>query len=143
MRFRQCLLNLVSNACKFTKDGEVRIEQTVCERDDRTWCRVRVVDTGIGIRSDDLGRLFEDFSQVDSSISRKYGGTGLGLSISRRLMQMMGGDITVESVFAKGSTFTLWLPCESGSAEMQPVQACESDNHAKRVGIMEGKWRES
>jgi PAS domain S-box-containing protein len=143
MRFRQCLFNLVSNACKFTKDGEVRIEQTACERDGRTWCKVRVVDTGIGIRSDDLGKIFEEFSQVDSSISRKYGGTGLGLPISRRLMQMMGGDITVESVIAQGSIFTLWLPCEPGSAGMQPVQDREQQQSPGTEGIMEERWRES
>ena len=140
MRFRQCLLNLVSNACKFTQCGEVRIEQSVCERDDGVWCKVRVVDTGIGIRSEDMGRIFEDFTQVDSSISRKYGGTGLGPPISRRLMQMMGGDITVESVLAKGSIFTLWLPIESSSAEPQVVHA---SHLRKREEIMEDRWRES
>jgi PAS domain S-box-containing protein len=112
LRFRQCLLNLTSNACKFTKDGEVRIEQSVCDREGRAWCVVRVADTGIGIRDEDFERIFEDFTQVDYSISRKYGGTGLGLAISRRLMLMMGGDITVDSVVGKGSIFTLWLPCE-------------------------------
>jgi PAS domain S-box-containing protein len=122
LRFRQCLFNLASNACKFTKNGEVRIEQKICQREGRTWCMVRVADTGIGIRAEDLGKIFEDFTQVDGSISRKYGGTGLGLPITRRLMQMMGGDITVESVPGEGSTFTMWLPCEARSTETQPAQ---------------------
>lgn len=116
LRFRQCLLNLASNACKFTKNGEVRIEQSVVEREGRPWCQVRVVDNGIGIEAGDLEKIFEDFTQVDGSISRKYGGTGLGLPISRRLMHMMGGDITVESALGQGSAFTLWLPCACGPA---------------------------
>ena len=109
-RVRQCLLNLVGNACKFTRNG--RVELNVSSSWERG-CAVydlRVIDTGIGIRPDEMNRLFGDFSQVDASKTRKFGGTGLGLSISRKLCRMMGGDITVTSSPGEGSTFTMQLP---------------------------------
>ena len=110
VRFQQCLFNLVGNACKFTHGGDVRIEAGP-ETDDRTnWYSVRVIDTGIGILPEEMGKLFVDFSQLDASTTRKYGGTGLGLAISRRLSRMMGGEIEVESEPGRGSTFTLRIP---------------------------------
>ena len=109
LRVRQCLFNLVGNACKFTRQGRVLVEAKT-EPAEAGWYTVRVEDTGIGIRPDDLGKLFADFTQLDASSTRKYGGSGLGLAISRRLGRMMGGDITVESTFGRGSTFTLRLP---------------------------------
>ncbi len=110
LRIRQCLFNLVGNACKFTRRGWVRVEAKPESGADGTWYTVRVIDTGIGMRREDLHRLFNDFTQLDASSTRKYGGSGLGLAISRRLSRMMGGDITVESVLGQGSTFTLRLP---------------------------------
>ena len=110
MHVRQCLLNLAGNACKFTKDGLVRLDVAYEYQSGFTWCCIRVVDTGIGIRPEDLTRLFSDFTQADESKTRKYGGTGLGLAISRKLCRMMGGDITAESSFGQGSTFTMRLP---------------------------------
>jgi PAS domain S-box-containing protein len=110
VRLGQCLFNLVGNACKFTRGGRVLVEG-FSERDsDREWYTVRVVDTGIGIRPEDLDKLFTDFTQLDGSNTRKYDGTGLGLAISRRLARLMGGDITAESEAGKGSTFILRVP---------------------------------
>jgi signal transduction histidine kinase/DNA-binding response OmpR family regulator len=111
-RIRQALLNLVSNAVKFTERGAVTI---VAEREqaaNREWIVFRVTDTGIGMTPEQMGRLFQDFTQADSSTTRKYGGTGLGLAISRRFCRMMGGDITVQSEPGRGSTFTTRLPAE-------------------------------
>ncbi len=110
IRFRQALLNLVSNANKFTEQGTVTIETRQQRIDDREWITVEVTDTGIGMNAEQMGRLFQEFSQADSSTTRKYGGTGLGLAISRHFCRMMGGDITVDSEPGKGSTFTIRLP---------------------------------
>jgi signal transduction histidine kinase len=109
-RFRQALLNLASNANKFTEKGTITIAGQPQKLDGREWIRIDVIDTGIGMTNEQMGRLFQEFSQADASTSRKYGGTGLGLAISRRFCQMMGGDITVESEPGRGSTFTIQLP---------------------------------
>ena len=105
-RVRQILYNLLSNAVKFTEQGEIRVLATLGE----DGLRVTVRDTGTGIPADKLPLLFAKFSQVDASTTRRYGGTGLGLSICRQLAELMGGDITVESVAGKGSCFTVTLP---------------------------------
>ncbi len=105
-RLRQILLNLGGNALKFTQRGEVRLAISVAERSERdVLLRFSVQDSGIGIPQDKLKVLFNKFSQVDASTSRKYGGTGLGLAISKRLVELMGGSIGVESVSGKGSEF--------------------------------------
>jgi signal transduction histidine kinase len=109
-RFRQSLLNLASNANKFTENGTVTIAAQPHRLDDRDWISIAVTDTGIGMTEEQMGRLFQEFSQADASTTRKYGGTGLGLAISKRFCQMMGGDITVESEPGRGSTFTIRLP---------------------------------
>jgi signal transduction histidine kinase len=109
-RFRQALLNLASNANKFTERGTVTIAAQSQQLDGREWITVAVTDTGIGMTEEQMGRLFQEFSQADSSTTRKYGGTGLGLAISRHFCRMMGGDITVASKPGEGSTFTLRLP---------------------------------
>ena len=113
MRLKQILLNLLSNACKFTKQGEValRVKRVV---DGRNWIEIAVADTGIGMTPEQQAKLFEEFTQADSSTARQYGGTGLGLAITRKLARMMGGDVTVASEPGKGSVFTLRLP---GDAE--------------------------
>jgi PAS domain S-box-containing protein len=105
-RLRQILLNLAHNAIKFTPSGRIIINATL-EKEDSIFVSVRfsVMDTGIGIPQDKMGRLFQSFSQVDSSTTRRFGGTGLGLVISKRLAEMMGGKIGVESEEQKGSTF--------------------------------------
>ena len=104
-RIRQCVLNLVGNACKFTKDGTVK----VTARRDGDMLKIAVTDSGIGMTPEQVGRLFQAFTQVDSSAGRKYGGTGLGLAISQKLCRAMGGQITVQSEAGKGSTFTMTI----------------------------------
>jgi signal transduction histidine kinase/PAS domain-containing protein len=109
-KVKQILLNLLSNALKFTHVGSVTISARR-EAADKT-VTLAVVDTGIGIASGDQRKIFEDFRQLDNSPTRAYGGTGLGLSICRRLAQMLGGRIAVQSQVGKGSTFTLTLPSQ-------------------------------
>jgi signal transduction histidine kinase len=106
-RVRQCVLNLVGNACKFTTHGQVRVQAYRTSAEGLEWLRVEVSDTGIGMTPDQMERLFQPFTQVDSSAGRKHGGTGLGLAISQRLAQAMGGRILVESQSGRGSKFTL------------------------------------
>jgi signal transduction histidine kinase len=109
-RVRQSLLNLASNANKFTEKGSVTIAAHRRHENGRDWITLAVTDTGIGMTPEQIGKLFQEFSQASSSTASKYGGTGLGLVISRRFCQMMGGDITVESEVGRGSTFTVRLP---------------------------------
>jgi len=114
MRLRQVLINLVSNAIKFTHEGEVFLNVTLIEQaGNELELAFEVADTGIGIPAEKLPQLFEAFTQVDSSITRKYGGTGLGLAISKRLIQLMGGAIAVESKENKGTTFRFTIKCEA------------------------------
>jgi two-component system, NtrC family, sensor kinase len=110
MRLRQALLNLMSNANKFTDRGAIMIDAHQGQENGRDWITIAVTDTGIGMTSEQLGKLFQEFAQASSTTASKYGGTGLGLVISRRFCQMMGGDITVESEPGHGSTFTIRLP---------------------------------
>jgi signal transduction histidine kinase len=109
MRLRQILLNLLSNACKFTKEGEVSLRARRIV-DGRDTIELAVADSGIGMTPEQLGRLFQEFSQAEASTAKKYGGTGLGLAITRKLARMMGGDVTVTSEHGKGSVFTVRLP---------------------------------
>jgi adenylate cyclase len=109
MRLKQILLNLLSNACKFTKEGEVALRVRKMA-DAPKWVELTVMDTGIGMTADQQAKLFQDFTQADSLTARRYGGTGLGLAISRKLARMMGGDVIVTSEPGKGSVFTVRLP---------------------------------
>lgn len=109
-RLTQVVLNLISNACKFTERGRVEISIAPVAAAGRNWMEVAVADTGIGLAPEQQGRLFEDFSQADEAKQRQFGGTGLGLAISRRICRAMGGDLTVVSELGKGSTFTARLP---------------------------------
>jgi signal transduction histidine kinase len=109
MRLKQILLNLLSNACKFTKEGEVTLRVRKVA-DGRDWIELAVSDTGIGMTAEQQAKLFQDFTQADSLTAGRYGGTGLGLAISRKLARMMGGDVTVTSEPARGSVFTVRLP---------------------------------
>jgi CheY-like chemotaxis protein/anti-sigma regulatory factor (Ser/Thr protein kinase) len=111
-RIRQALLNLASNATKFTEHGMVTISVKRVTEAGRAWVTMAVTDTGIGLTAEQIGRLFQEFVQADASTTRKYGGTGLGLAISRRFCQMMGGDIAVASEPGRGSTFTIRLPAD-------------------------------
>jgi signal transduction histidine kinase len=112
LRLKQILLNLLSNACKFTKQGEValRVRKVADARD---WVELAVADTGIGLTAEQQAKLFQDFTQADSLTARRYGGTGLGLALSRKLARMMGGDVTVTSEPGKGSVFTVRLPSDA------------------------------
>jgi Amt family ammonium transporter len=125
-KVRQVLLNLLSNAAKFTEAGTVTLRAR--RRDEDATVVFQVADTGIGMTPEQVGRLFQDFTQADASTTRKYGGTGLGLSISRRFCELLGGEITVASVPGVGSTFTVTLPAghpgpEEERAEPSPRRA--------------------
>jgi PAS domain S-box-containing protein len=107
LRISQILLNLLSNAIKFTQSGQIRL---LVSRD-MDWMEFRVIDTGMGISSESLQRLFKPFEQADTSVTRKFGGTGLGLTISKRLAELMGGDLLIQSTVGIGTTALLRLPC--------------------------------
>ncbi|HET8871604.1 MAG TPA: response regulator [Aquabacterium sp.] len=132
-RIRQVISNLVSNAIKFTKEGEVVIEITQnAPTDDRAHLHIRVTDTGIGLTEEQRKRLFQKFTQADTSTTRVYGGTGLGLAISKQLVELMGGQIDVTSEPGKGSTFsfTLDLPMASEQTDAPLEQAQGISMHA-------------
>lgn len=126
-KLNQCLLNLLSNAAKFTKDGEI----TIRGRRDDAMVEIAVADTGIGMTSEQVGRLFNAFVQADALTARRYGGTGLGLVLTRRIMQMLGGEVSVASVPGQGSVFTLRFPAQLGAA---PVPARIDANAAVGQG---------
>jgi CheY-like chemotaxis protein len=166
---RQSLFNLLSNACKFTDHGTITLavarEQAVggptADEGRQTanptppsavlrlpsaaqtadWLTFRVSDTGIGMSPEQLGRLFEAFSQADASTTRKYGGTGLGLAISRRFCRMMGGDITVQSAPGEGTTFTIRLPATvaepHAGAALASTPEAEGDGKAGTVLVID------
>jgi signal transduction histidine kinase/DNA-binding response OmpR family regulator/HAMP domain-containing protein len=122
-KLKQSLLNLLSNGSKFTENGHLTLAAERFEAD-RPMVRFAVTDTGIGMTEEQLGRLFQAFTQADASTTKKYGGTGLGLAISRRFCQLLGGDITVTSRPGEGSTFTIILPVRSeGPAQIAPAEA--------------------
>ncbi|MDD2742154.1 MAG: bacteriohemerythrin [Rhodocyclaceae bacterium] len=126
-RIEQILLNLISNAIKFTQQGGIKVHvKLIACNADRLCLEFSVEDSGIGMRPEDMAHLFEPFAQADASTSRKYGGTGLGLAISRRLARMMGGDICITSQLGVGSTFnvTLWL----AEGQTQDLQAMDTMN---------------
>ncbi len=117
-RVRQVLMNLIGNAIKFTEQGEVDVSTSVMQRDrDRAAVQFRVRDTGIGISEEQLATIFQEFTQADASMTRRYGGTGLGLAISRRLVALMGGELAVTSAVGRGSEFgfALTFPLEAGA----------------------------
>lgn len=111
-KVRQSLFNLLSNASKFTENGTITLTVSRQNIDEKDWIQFQVSDTGIGMTPEQIGRLFQAFTQADASTTRKYGGTGLGLAITKKFCQMMGGDIMVESLSGKGSTFTVQLPVQ-------------------------------
>ena len=116
-RVRQILVNLVGNAIKFTEKGEIRIRSSLVENERLSpKLRVDVMDTGIGMTSEQVGRLFQPFTQADLATTRKYGGTGLGLAISKRLAEMLGGDISIQSSVGSGSCFTLTVDAPSADS---------------------------
>ncbi|HKC07033.1 MAG TPA: GAF domain-containing protein, partial [Methylomirabilota bacterium] len=129
-KVRQALFNLLSNACKFTERGAISLtvaREVVEGRDSMVFA---VSDTGIGMTPEQIARLFEAFSQADAATTRRYGGTGLGLALSRRLCRMMGGDVTVESLAGRGSTFTIRLPAEVAESVEEPAPSAEATDRA-------------
>ncbi len=118
-RLRQVLTNLCSNAVKFTENGAITLSIDEGRIDARKMRRVTLAvrDTGIGVTKEQIETIFQKFVQADNSITRKYGGSGLGLAISKRLIEIMGGKIVVDSIPGKGSTFTVTLPLQMGTAE--------------------------
>jgi len=136
-RIRQILINLLSNAAKYTQKGHISMSMTIMKREkDTVWLKIVVMDTGYGIKPDDMKKLFSDFFQVDAKRDRNIESTGLGLAISKRLCEAMGGSITVESEYGKGSAFTVIIP--------QPVDedvpfAAVEDPASKKVLVYEGR----
>lgn len=122
-KVRQALLNLLSNATKFTNQGTITltVQQSCAPEGDPDWISFTVHDTGIGMSQEQMGKVFEAFTQADASTTRKYGGTGLGLAITQRFCRMMGGDITVSSCLGKGSTFTIHLPLQGVDRLPEPL----------------------
>jgi len=118
-RIRQILLNLLSNATKFTENGSVTLRVRSEQKGIERWVIFECQDTGIGMTQEQMGRLFQAFSQADTSTSKRFGGTGLGLVISRRLARMMGGDVTVTSELGVGSTFTVRIPMMAPRSSMR------------------------
>jgi CheY-like chemotaxis protein/anti-sigma regulatory factor (Ser/Thr protein kinase) len=144
-RIRQVLLNLLGNAVKFTERGEVALSVSRSQEQASEAIRFTVQDTGIGIPADKLGSIFASFTQADSSTTRKYGGTGLGLTISKRLVELMGGELRVESTPGLGSAFTfdLTLPAVAGAGnaaaapvELQGMRALIVDDNATNRRIL-------
>ena len=115
-KIRQCLINLLSNASKFTERGTIRLEVTRAVRDGEDWLTFSVADTGIGMSQEQLANLFERFAQADASTTRKFGGSGLGLAITRSFCSMLGGSIVVTSAEGQGTTFTIELPAQAPQA---------------------------
>ncbi len=132
LRIGQILNNLLSNACKFTHVGKVSLEVLKTAQDkNRMELFFMVVDTGIGIDKADTDKLFKSFSQVDASVSRKYGGTGLGLNISKQLVELMGGNISVDSEINKGTmfSFSIWVDIPEDEQEENPVINIQTPKH--------------
>ena len=119
VKLRQILFNLLSNAAKFTRDGKITLSAEIETVGEKKWVNLAVSDTGIGIEPEKFDKLFDAFTQADSSTTRRFGGTGLGLAISRRYCELLDGEIAVESKPGEGATFTVRLPAQStGSARV-------------------------
>ncbi|MHB1689015.1 MAG: sensor histidine kinase [Ignavibacteriaceae bacterium] len=110
--FHQIINNLVNNAIKFTSDGGIVVELDKEIINDKLWAAIKVIDTGIGIPEESIQIIFEEFRQVSEGLNRNYEGTGLGLTITKKIVELMNGRITVESVYGKGSKFTVYFPAE-------------------------------
>ncbi len=141
-RIRQIITNLVGNAIKFTNHGYVRLSASVQDDDGNKTLHISVEDTGMGIPASKLSEIFDKFTQADASVTRKYGGTGLGLAITKQLVNMMGGEIGVESAEGKGSTFWLTIPCKAASASDAQDSSLEGTScniNKNRIAIADAK----
>jgi len=140
VRVRQCLSNLVSNALKFTTHGKVEVTMACYpESDDRVRVRLRVADSGIGMNEATIAKLFRPFTQADASTTRNFGGTGLGLSITRRLIEMMRGDIRVESEEGRGSAFILEIVVDQAEARAPQARAQDGAEEEARFAALQGR----
>jgi len=128
-RLRQVLLNLAGNAVKFTEKGEIVIRTRQFEKQEIKFIRLEIQDTGIGLSAEAQSHLFQPFTQADGSTTRKYGGTGLGLSISKRLVELMGGTIGVDSMKGQGSLFYVTLPLTASSVHQQKLVEANTDGY--------------
>ncbi len=141
-RFRQVITNLVGNAIKFTETGGVKISVSIHARgDDQAALHVDVIDTGIGMSEAQLARIFDPFTQADSSVTRRFGGTGLGLSISQRIVKALGGDLTARSISGQGSVFSFAI--NTGSLRNVPMMTAEqlSSESRQRGGSQRLQYR--
>lgn len=138
-KLRQILLNLLSNASKFTRNGSIALELTAARVHGQPGYTFKVADTGIGISPEQISHLFKEFSQADGSTARQYGGTGLGLAIIKRFCEMMGGDITIDSAPGAGATFTVWLPAavtKPAAAVTKSAPAAEGELDDSRCRVL-------
>ncbi|WP_455204967.1 sensor histidine kinase [Kaarinaea lacus] len=131
-RVRQSLFNLLSNAAKFTKNGKIYLSVTKFRDSQGTWVSFKVRDTGIGIAKDKIDKIFEQFSQADSSTTKEYGGTGLGLTLTKQFCDLMNGNISVQSEPGKGSEFIIVLP-EDRRANPHNVDDLNIENHRNQA----------
>jgi signal transduction histidine kinase/CheY-like chemotaxis protein len=134
-KVKQCLLNVLSNASKFTQDGKLTVE-VLRLGTDRPTIQITISDTGIGMSEEQLGRLFQAFSQADASTTKKFGGTGLGLAITKHFCRLLGGDITVASQVKVGSTFTITLPDQAAEPH-QSTAPVEADLELPRINAVD------
>ena len=138
IRIRQILINLVNNAVKFTKEGSITIKVRFDKKSDTLgMLRISVIDTGIGIKEEDLGAIFESFSQVDSTRNRNVEGTGLGLAITKRLLYLMNGDMKVTSTYGEGSEFSFYLP--QNISDASPAMSVKEPEKKLAYGIFKDK----
>jgi len=137
-KLNQCLLNLLSNAAKFTNSGEVTVRARRDRQANGDWIEIAVADTGIGMSDEQLARLFNAFVQADATTARRFGGTGLGLAITRKTMQLLGGDVAVKSIVGQGSVFTLRFPAElrAAAAAPRPDAAADAAGGADRLVLL-------
>ncbi len=134
LKLRQCLYNLISNACKFTEYGSIQIRvRPFTDEQQQEQVEIRVQDSGIGLAESQIQKLFQEFAQADSTVQRRFGGTGLGLALSRNFCRLMGGDIRVESELGVGSTFIIQLP----RIVRDPATAAPSDSHQEETSTTE------
>jgi signal transduction histidine kinase/CheY-like chemotaxis protein len=143
-KVRQALFNLLSNAAKFTEEGDIRLSAKKTHAEGEGWALFAVSDTGIGIPPDKIGAIFEEFSQAEESTTRNFGGTGLGLAITRRFCQLMGGDVDLESTVGEGSTFTIRLPISTEVAgvarepgDATPAATVATSDHERTVLVID------
>ncbi|HHF0524168.1 TPA: response regulator [Legionella anisa] len=143
VKVRQCLLNLISNAAKFTKEGTITLSVKPITSNGKAYMQFAVSDTGIGLTREQLGSLFKAFSQAESSTTRRFGGTGLGLYLTKSFSKILGGDVSIDSEYGKGSTFTIILPMVSkvGVEKMSQVkvheQQVQGEEGAKTVLVVD------